>query len=92
MGVLHTPWIAHEYGSPVGHWYVRNSNDETINYPLAESDAFLFAAAPDLLTALKRLLAVSEMTTFSDQYPAECWAANEAILKAEGDGEAGGVK
>ena len=55
MSGLHTPWIAREYGSPKGRWFVRNSNNETINYPLTEGEAFLFAAAPDLLAALTDL-------------------------------------
>lgn len=53
MSALHTPWIAHEYGSPKGHWFVRDSNGETINYPLAEREALLFAAAPTMLDALE---------------------------------------
>lgn|GEM_PF-5674869 len=46
--------------------------------------ALCFTAAPELLEALSSLLAVAEMTTFSDQYPAECEAARAAIAKATG--------
>ncbi|MEQ8450614.1 MAG: hypothetical protein RIB97_13095 [Nitratireductor sp.] len=46
--------------------------------------ARLIAAAPELVTALEKLLAVAEMTTFSDQYPAECEFARAAISKATG--------
>jgi hypothetical protein len=38
----------------------------------------------DLLAALKALHTVAEMTTFSDQFPAECEAARAAIAKATG--------
>lgn len=38
----------------------------------------------ELLEALQALAAVAEMTTFSDQFPAECEAARAAIAKATG--------
>lgn len=45
-------------------------------------------AASYLLEALKALSAVAEMTTFSDQYPAECEAARAAISRAQGPSHA----
>jgi hypothetical protein len=50
-----------------------------------EADARSIAALPELRSALGALLAVAEMTTFSDQYPAECEAARAALDKAEGN-------
>lgn len=58
--------------------------------PTDIANARLIAAAPDLLVALSRLLAVAEMTTFSDQYPAECEWARAAIAKATGQDKATG--
>ena len=51
--------------------------------PEGEANARLISAAPDLLEALERLHTVAEMTTFSDQFPAECEAARAALAKAE---------
>ena len=50
----------------------------------AIANARLIAASPCVLKALERLLAVCEMTTFSDAYPEECEAARAAIAKAKG--------
>ena len=49
------------------------------------ANARLIAAAPDILEAAEALLAVCEMTVFSDQYPAECWKMRAAMAKARGD-------
>ncbi|MCZ4270929.1 hypothetical protein [Maritalea porphyrae] len=50
-----------------------------------DANANLIAAAPELYEALNKLLAVAEMTTFSDSYPAECEFANEALKRARGE-------
>lgn len=42
------------------------------------------APAPEMAEALEGLLAVADMTTFSDQYPGECEAARAALAKARG--------
>lgn len=41
----------------------------------------------ELLEALEALLAVAQMTTFSDQYPAECERADTAIARTRGGQE-----
>ena len=51
-----------------------------------EANARLIAASPCLYEALSRLLAVAEMTTFSDSYPLECEIARAALAKAGGEG------
>lgn len=59
--------------------YVPGECDADMDYA-----ADLFSAAPAILNALKALLAVAEMTTFSDQFPAECEQANLAIEMVDG--------
>lgn len=44
----------------------------------------LVQSQKELLEALEALLAVAQMTTFSDQYPAECERADAAIARARG--------
>lgn len=43
------------------------------------------AAAAEMEDALAALFAAAEMTTFSDQFPAECEAARTALAKARGE-------
>ena len=54
----------------------------------ARANVRLCAAAPGLLAALKRVLSDDEVALSRPDYE----FARAAILKAEGDGEAGGVK
>lgn len=89
------PWII----DPESHWdkeiVIRQDADSwhrlrcDVDYDDCDPDtaianARLIAASPCVLKALERLLAVCEVTTFSDAYPEECEAARAAIAKAKG--------
>ena len=82
------PWVAHEYGSPKGSFYVRGPNNErVVNGPSLtnEFNARLIAAAPDLLEALQRLVNCYSVSS-SRESRDSCWnQARAAIAKATGE-------
>jgi hypothetical protein len=82
-------------GAPVGDDYCSNDDCrllvEEIRRQISSAmearrrDTKIRDAAPDLLEALEKLLAVAEMTTFADQFPQECENARAALSKARGE-------
>jgi hypothetical protein len=88
-GAGHTPgpWdgqinVCHISGSDFQIGWLNTDNPD--RKAEGQANARLIAAAPELLKALDLLLAIAEMTTFSDQYPAQCELARAAIAKARG--------
>lgn len=82
-------------GAPIGDDYCPNDDcrhrAEEIKRQISAAtkahrrDKQIRDAAPDLLEALEKLLAVAEMTTFSGQFPQECENARAALTKATGE-------
>ena len=88
------PWVAHKYPTKRGYGFVIQSKqsrgisiaslspgDTTDRIePIAEANARLIAAAPDMLSALVRVEAVAHFYSKFDGVPAEIRDAFTAIL------------
>jgi len=96
MGHTPGPWTLHRWGDNdyeinAAEWtvcYVPGFVDDTVESDMAEHNAPLIAAAPDLLAGLRELVGYDEGSSDKDSYGYEVLQrCKAAIAKAEGRSE-----